>query len=62
MIKTLRKLFNGLLRLTCQQPKQPTYRRITIRGLRSLMAVSYLTMAFSDDALLNIVEQSETAD
>jgi hypothetical protein len=29
---------------------------------RNLMAVSCLTMAFSDDALLNIVEQSETAD
>jgi hypothetical protein len=29
---------------------------------RNLMAISCLTMAFSDDALLNIVEQSETAD
>jgi hypothetical protein len=29
---------------------------------RNLMAISCLTMAFSDDALLNMVEQSETSD
>jgi hypothetical protein len=29
---------------------------------RNLMAISCLTMAFQDDALLNMIEQSETAD
>jgi hypothetical protein len=29
---------------------------------RNLMAISCLTMAFQDDALLNILEQSETAE
>jgi hypothetical protein len=29
---------------------------------RNLMAISCITMAFQDDALLNMIEQSETAD
>jgi hypothetical protein len=29
---------------------------------RNLMAISWLTTSFQDDALLNMIEQSETAD